>query len=70
MRDLGTPLGGPVVKTPYCQCRGHNPILGQGTKLSHAMDHGQKSKTNKILTHYVESRKIVQMNLFPGEEER
>ena len=68
MRDLETPPGGPVVKTPYCQCRGYNSILGQGTKLSHAMDHGQKIKTNKILTYYVESRKTVQMNLYPGKE--
>ena len=29
-------LGGPVVKTLWCQCRGLGSIPGQGTTISHA----------------------------------
>ena len=34
--------GVPVVKTAPCPCRGHGIVPGQGTKISRAMQQGQK----------------------------
>ena len=39
--------GGPVVKTPHSQCRGAGLIPGQGTKIPHASQRGQKKKKRK-----------------------
>ena len=33
---------GPVVKTPYLNCRGRSSIPGQGTKIPHAMRQNKK----------------------------
>lgn len=38
LRDFS---GDPVVKTPSFQCKGMGSTLSQGTKLPHAMQHGQ-----------------------------
>ena len=40
--------GGPVVKTPHFQGRGMGSIPGQGTKIPHAMQHGQKTLKKKF----------------------
>ena len=42
--SLGTCFGGPVVKTPYSQCRGTGSIPGEGTEFLHASQYGQKKK--------------------------
>ena len=36
--------GGPVVKTPCFHCREHGFSPFQGTKIAHALKHGQKKK--------------------------
>ena len=36
--------GGPVVKTLRFHCRGAGSIPGRGTKILHAVWHGQKKK--------------------------
>lgn len=46
--SLGVFLGGPVVKTPHCQFRGHGFEPWSGTKISHVTWPGQKIKRNKI----------------------
>ena len=38
--------GGPVVKTPCLQAGGKGLIPGQGTKIPHAMQYGQKNFFN------------------------
>ena len=39
--------GGPVVKTPCFHCGGYGPDPTQGTKIPHAMQHGQKLTKKK-----------------------
>ena len=40
--DFLTSSGDPVVKTPCFQGRGHDSVPGQGTKILHAAQCGQK----------------------------
>ena len=44
MRDFS---GDPVVKTPCFYARGTGLIRGQGTKITHATQHGQRVKLKK-----------------------
>ena len=39
--------GSPMIKTLHFHCRGMGSIPGGGTKIPHAMKHGQKTKTKK-----------------------
>ena len=50
-RDLS---GIPVVKTLRFQCRGHGFILGQGTKVLHATEYGQR-KVEPEIREYIAS---------------
>ena len=51
--------GGPVVKSPCCQCRGASSIPGGGTRIPYAMWCNQKkiptaeSRVNKVLEVFV-----------------
>ena len=45
---LGTSLGGPVVKTPRCHCRGVQTRSPAGERRSHTL-HGAAKKNNKKL---------------------